>query len=453
MKQFLHNKKKVAVAALAVVLAALLAVMGFRKSAQKDEKEEEKVYPVAVMEAGETGSDVSLSYTGLVQPAELTQCTFETIGTIEAVYVKKGDQVKAGDPLAAIEDDDAADQLSSAQRQAEYAEKNLTRAGESYDDAQADYLRACGAEQEREDLQDATQRYNEQEQRVLSLKAQLDATPQYRSATGGVPEINTEYYSLQLQYESAQNTLELYRQNVDSAQEAYDNKVKEGASSDDAKLQKERFDAAADNLDAAQESYDSAADRVQSAQNALDQCVLRARSDGYVVDVSAEEGSVSTPIMPAVVLASNEVVVNFGVSQSDVLSLAAGMPASITVEQQTFTGAIRDVDVLPDESTRTYAVNVSLDTADPDLYLGELASVSIHIGERMGIWLPISVILNDGRDYVYIVEDGRAKRQYVTIEEVSDDQVRVTGTQAGTLIITEGMKLIRTGSAVSYERQ
>lgn len=452
MKNFRWNKKVIVAVALAVILLILLVVTAIRKGEQKADGSDEKVYQVAVMAAGETGNDVSLTYTGLVQPAELTQCTFETIGTIEAVYVKKGDRVRAGDLLAAIDDDEAKDQLDAAERQMKYAEKNRDRAQESHDDAQSDYLIACGASKELENLEDAITRRDEQQAKTQKIKAQLEKTPQYKeNAAGHFPEINPEYYSLQLQYESAQNTLELYQQNVDSAQKAYDKKVKEGADSDDAKLQKQRYDAAKENLDTAQEAYDGAKDRLESAQKTLDKCVLRAKSDGYVVDVSATEGSVSTPIFPAVVLASHDVVVNFGVSQSDVMSLAVDMPAKITVEQQEFAGKIRDVDVVPDESTRTYAVNVTIDVADPDLYLGELATVSLDIGERLGIWLPISVILNDGKDYIYIAEEGRAKRQYITIEEVNDDYVLVTGTKAGTLIITEGMKLIRTGSAVSYE--
>ena len=95
---------------------------------------------------------------------------------------------------------------------------------------------------------------------------------------------------------------------------------------------------------------------------------------------------------------------------------------------------------------------MTVDTADPEVYLGELATVEINIGERTGIWLPLSVILNDGNDYVYVVENDRAKREYINVLEVSDDQVLVEGTKAGDKIICEGMKLVRTGSAVSYDK-
>ena len=270
---------------------------------------------------------------------------------------------------------------------------------------------------------------------------------------GSIPETNTEYYTTKLELDSAQNTLEVYQRNVDSAQEAYDKKAREGANSDEAKAQKERLDSSKEALDQANEAYDNAADNVEKAQSAVDKCVLKAPKAGYVVNLSATKGSVSTPIMPAVVLATHDVVINFGVSQTDVATLTAGMPTQIQIGDKSFTGSIKNVDVVPDETSRTYATNVTVDVADPDVYLGELATVKINIGERSGIWLPLSVILNDGNDYVYVVEDGRAKREYVTVLEINDDQVLVEGTKAGEKIICEGMKLVRTGSAVSYEKQ
>lgn len=467
MKKYI-TKKTVLVILVLAALIVLIVVVAVRKQQKKDDVAEEKVYPVSVMEAGETGSDVSLTYTGMVQPDEMTQCTFETIGTVQKVHVKKGDEVREGSPLVTIDDTDARDQLDSANRTLDYAQKNRDNAQESYDDAVKDYVDACGAGREKDNLEDAMARRNEQQSKVDELKERLSNTPQYKEVekdeeeentethpgVSAMPsyEVNTEYYALQVELESAQNTLGIYQQNVDSAQEAYDKKVKEGAESDEAKAQKERMDTAEDRLDNARQAYDDAQDNVENAQKAVEKCTLKAPAGGYVVDVQAKEGSVSTPIIPAVVLASHEVVVNFGVSQTDITALTAGMAASITVGQQEFSGSIKDIDVVPDETTRTYATNVTVDVQNPDLYLGELATVKINIGERRGIWLPISVILNDGEDYIYVVEEGRAKREYITIEQVQDDYVLVTGTKAGEKIITEGMKTIQTGSAVSYEK-
>lgn len=455
-KNIFKNKKVWAVIIIAILIVAIVWIVVVRKQKQKEEQVSEKVYQVKVMEAGETGSDVTLSYTGLVQPEETIQCTFETIGTIASVEVEQGQEVAEGQILCTMDAKDAQDQLESANRSLNYAEKTRKNAQESYDNAQKDYATACGTNREQDNLNDAIARRDEQQKKVNDLKTKLDGMSQYKEGSnsmGSIPETNTEYYTTKLELDSAQNTLEVYQRNVDSAQEAYDKKAKEGANSDEAKAQKERLDSSKEALDQANEAYDNAADNVEKAQSAVDKCVLRAPKAGYVVNLSATKGSVSTPIMPAVVLATHDVVINFGVSQTDVATLTAGMPAQIQIGDKSFTGSIKNVDVVPDETSRTYATNVTVDVADPDVYLGELATVKINIGERTGIWLPLSVILNDGNDYVYVVEDGRAKREYVTVLEINDDQVLVEGTKAGEKIICEGMKLVRTGSAVSYEKQ
>ena len=390
--------KKVWVFLLLVILAVAIGfIVVLRKQKQKEEQVAEKVYQVKVMEAGETGSDVSLSYTGIVQPEETIQCTFETVGTIETVNVEKGQEVAEGQILCTMDAGDAEDQLDSANRTLEYADKTRKNAQESYENAQEDYATACGTKRELENLNDAIARRDEQQKKVDALKSKLDGMSQYKpgnGSLGNMPETNTEYYSTKLELDSAQSTLEVYQRNVDSAQEAYDKKAKEGADSDEAKAQKERLDSARDALDNANEAYDNAADNVEKAQSAVDKCTLKAPKAGYVVNVSATEGSVSTPIMPAVVLATHDVVINFGVSQTDITSLSAGMAAQIQIGDKTFAGNIKSIDVTPDENTRTYATDVTVDTADPEVYLGELATVEINIGERTGIWLPLSVIRN-----------------------------------------------------------
>lgn len=450
MRELLKKKSTKVIIVIALVMVAIIALVIYRKQASKEPKTE-KVYQVEVMKAGTTGSDVSLTYTGLVQPAETYQCIFENVGTVEEVYVKKGDPVVEGQPLARIDSEDAQDRLDSANDSLEYAEESRDRAQKSYDDALADYTNACSANDEYEELQDAKKRRDEQQAKVDELKRQLDSTSQYKNTNSAVPESNPDYYALTVQYDSAQTTLDTYQRSVDTAQEAYDKKVREGANSNDAKMQKDRLDNAKNSLEDANEACTNAQNNVESAQKAVDKCTLKAQCDGYVVDLQAKEGAVSTPLIPAVVVASNDVVVNFGISQTDVKTLTVGMPCEIQIEDDHFVGGIKDIDVVPDETSRTYSTNVTIDVADPDVYLGELATVKINVGERTGIWLPLAVVLNDGKDYVYVVDGERAKRQYIEIEEVSDDMVLVTGTQNDQLIITEGMKLIRSGSLVSYK--
>ena len=66
-KKLLKNKKVWVFLLLIILAVAIGFIVVVRKQKQKEEQGAEKVYQVKVMEAGETGRDVSLSYTGIVR--------------------------------------------------------------------------------------------------------------------------------------------------------------------------------------------------------------------------------------------------------------------------------------------------------------------------------------------------------------------------------------------------
>ena len=248
---------------------------------------------------------------------------------------------------------------------------------------------------------------------------------------------------------SAQTQLAALETELTARQAAYDALKGQGGDSAAANLQKQRLDAAESALSAAKSAQIAARNNYESAVQALRDCRLKAASDGYVIKVVGSEGGLATPLAPVMVLGSHEAVAQFGASQSDVRSLAVGQSAAVTVEGQEYTGVVKSIAVLPDETTRTYTVDVEIGGDTGDFYLGEMAAVKIGVGERTGTWLPLAVVMNDGEDYVYLVEDGRAVRRTVTLLDVSDDMVLVSGLENGGQVISEGMKTVRSGSAVS----
>lgn len=486
-----------------------------KKEEMSSQTNEEKVYKVSVIEVSPTGNDVYLTYTGIVQPGEMEQATFTAMGTVKEIYVTEGQEVKAGDLLAIMDDSDAMRQIESSENSLNIARTNLNTAINQRQKAYEDYLKACSPDDAKETLDSATSRRDEQQAKVDSLsgelvvleQAQEAAKAEYEQAgkdllaaqgelSAKTAELNAlkeavgtdealilakqmevdvatqkvteceiaygtkqstyttaqaEYRTKQVESDAAQATLVTYNETVDSAQSMYEDKLEDGSQAADAKAQAEVFNAADASYYTSQATYDSALSNYENALESLEDYKLYAKNDGYVITVSATEGSVATPIAPAVVIGSNENVVSFGVSQSDIRDIKVGQSAEITVNGKKFIGEVKSVGLLPDETSRTYATEVSIEAEDVNFYLGELATVKIAIGEREGVWLPLSVILNDGQDYVYMVENGRAKRQNVVITEISNDMVMVTGMPDGGLVISEGMKLVRTGSAVSIE--
>ena len=511
-----NNKNWIIVCAVIVVVVLALVLWAvFGKKEEKAEKEE-KVYKVSVIEIGATGNDVELTYTGIVQPQETEQATFPTIGTVKHLYVKEGQEVKAGEVLAVLDDTDARRQLKNSENNLTIARTNLDSAIKQRDRAYEDYLDACGADDEKENLNDAIERRDEQEDKVNTLSSELvsaeakqtqtkeeydtarselvsaqseyttkstelealkqsgasqeridakqeevDAANEkvnscqdtYNTKQSANTQAQIDYRAKQTELDAAQSTLTTYNEGVDSAQESYDKKLQEGADSSEAKAQKERYDTAEDSVTSSQASYDSSKNNYDSAAETLEDCVLKAKNDGYVLQVGVTEGGMANPIMPAVVLGSNQAVVSFGVSQGDIRDIYEGLAAKLTINGNPFDGYVSKVSLLPDETSRTYMTDIVINTENAEFYLGELATVKLNIGARQGIWLPLSVILNDGQDYVYVVEEGRAKRQNIVIEDVNNDIVLVSGLPEGSKVISEGMKLVSTGSPVNYDEQ
>ena len=512
LKQKKIPKWVIALAIITVAAVAILLVILFWR---KDEpvKKEEKVYKVSVIEVGAMGNDVELTYTGIVQPEETEQATFSSIGTVDHVYVTEGQYVKAGDVLATMDDTEARRQVENNKNSLIIAQTNLDTAIKQRDSAYDDYLEACGAENEKEALDNAIERRDEQidkvdklsselvsadsrqtkakdeyeqsrndmlsaqsdyttksaelealrnagasQDRIDAKQAEVNAARQnvtesennYQEKQSAYTQAQIDYRAKQTELDAAQSTLTTYNESVDSTREAYEDKLADGADSREAKAQKEVYDTAENSVTSSQATYDTAKNNYDSSVDTLEDYTLKAKNDGYVVQVSVTEGGIANPIMPAVVLGSNRSVVNFGVSQSDIRDIHQGMAAKLTINGIEFDGYVSKIGLMPDETSRTYSTDVVILTED-EFYLGELGTVKLNIGERQGIWLPLSVILNDGQDYVYLAEDGRAKRQNVVIAEINNDMVMVTGLTEGDKVISEGMKLVKTGSAINFE--
>lgn len=360
--------------------------------------------------------------------------------------------------------------LAARQGEVDEAQKEFDEKQQAYDAALAEQTAAAAAlaqaQAELEALKAAGEDTAQAEEAVEEAQKRKDAADTALNGPAGEPEkgaaqkLETARIALSdartglvaaqasLGLAAAQAELSAAQSERAAAQAAYDALAAQGEGSAEAKAQKERLEAADTALDQAQANYDSAQRSYEAALEAVEDCKLRAAADGYVVTVVASEGSLATPLAPVLVLGSRDTVVRFGVSQSDVRELSPGMPAAVTLDGQGYAGCIASIAVLPDETTRTYPVDVSIGADSGTVYLGSMATVELQLGQRTGVWLPLSVILNDGEDYVYLVEEGRAVRRNVQIAELSNDMVLVTGLHEGGLVISEGMKMVRSGSPV-----
>ncbi len=502
---YINNKKIIISVSIILVAAVLFAFIFYPK---EEVSIQEKVYSVRTMKITPTGNDVYLNYAGLIQPDEVEKANMPVIGKITKIYVEEGDAVTKGQMLFKIdskqyegrrdaayhnfksaetgknsaksaldyaqkvydesaklptqeEKDKSKEILDTAQanqkkRQEEYDkvkellnpyEAEVSKAQSKYDTAQSEYKLAYEKKIEIENKEEATE-----EEKLVRAKAVEEAT---KNVNEKEIELQNRMKELQdakvnLGFLEKETQLVATKSETILAQSNYDKINKEPTQNDtDVSAKKSRLNSAQFAYDSACSNYNAAKSTYETAQKAVDDCVYYAGMNGNIIMMIGEEGTIATPIAPIMVIGSNNMIAQFGISQSDVVEVKEGMKADIIVENKTFNGTVDKIALMPDETSRTYTTNVKISNVGEKFHLGELATVKISIGERTGIWLPISVVMNDGQDYVFTVENDRVVRKNVVITDINNDMVRVTGLENITNVISEGMKTVKSGNLVN----
>jgi len=173
--------------------------------------------------------------------------------------------------------------------------------------------------------------------------------------------------------------------------------------------------------------------------------------EGYVIELLNKPGEITGAGYPVVVVRNDRQIVSVGVSQKDVKRLALGTTALLSVDGVEGTGRISNIAQIPDLQSRTYTVEIELTDrlARSDFYLGSIVKVQFEVGEKEAIWAPVQSIQNDGLEYVYVVEEGHARRRTVTLGAIEGTAVEVTGLTPGEQLVVEGMKDLHQGMPVA----
>jgi multidrug efflux pump subunit AcrA (membrane-fusion protein) len=426
---------------------------------------------------GRDGVDVELATVGRATVTEVVEApatvvakasatvTAQAAGRIETLNVEEGQHVNAGDVLLTIDSPDAEEQLEQARVAVDEAERS-----EYISIPRADFSRT----------QDATD------------TAAEDAFARAREAAAHIPD---------------EPTRAAFLAQIDQSEAAY------AAISADAQAAVRNFNGGLAGLAEALSSL-SAAQRAQAeaaltvAERTVESLTVQAPISGTVVfapsggqqgtpDVAglleslpARSGllgeaasggaqdaavptrptlEVGTPVSTGVPLISivdvSELSLAAEVDETDVLLVTAGVPAEIEVDAVpggSYSGAVESVDLSPTSSSRggvSYVVRLSLgpgsmpdSSAAPTLVPGMSAVARLAVRtETNAIAVPSSAIIREGsQDTVWVIVDGRAMRQVVTLGAQGEDLVAVTrGLEIGDRIVARGADRVSEGDELS----
>ena len=203
--------------------------------------------------------------------------------------------------------------------------------------------------------------------------------------------------------------------------------------------------------DVKESAYQKAQVDVEAKQNSLKDTKLYADMEGYVTDILYKEGENLAAGYPVIVVRSQKQVINVGLNQTDVTKIKLGTQVEVKVGSFSGTGEVTRIDQVPDTETRTYNTEIKLTKEIPAqaYFIGATADVSLANGTEQGIWIPISAVMNDGEDYVFIVQADRAVKKNISLKNSQGFNVRVEGLNSGDNLVTSGMKELSEGMKVT----
>ncbi len=191
----------------------------------------------------------------------------------------------------------------------------------------------------------------------------------------------------------------------------------------------------------------------------LERCRVTAPIDGVIRRLDAKKGmflGIGDPI--GVILQIDRVKAVIGIPESDITAVRELEQIDVQVralEDQIVTGARSFLSPSPDTTARLYRLELALDNPDHAILPGMFVRADIVKDSKPeALAVPLySIISRNDEQYVYIEEDGVARKRSVTTGIAEKWLVEiVSGLNAGDRVIVEGHRDVEDGRPVQVVR-
>lgn len=410
MKKFLSNKKN-----KILVIATVLLGLGLGAYSYIAKSSGEVIEETIIKEQKVKSGNIKIDFIGDGEAQiSVVNLDFEISGKLEELYVSNGQQIKAGDVVAKLDDTDYVNKLKSTQAEYQKAVTKLEQAKENHE------------------LEIISEK-----QKLDELKSKLD-------------QIGAEYLPmLEIKEVYSEQVLEIKKASYESAKSAYE-----------AQLQKYNIILnGSKNVEMEKANVEAAKISLEIAKNDLNKTVLTAPIDATILNISYKPGE-SIPVVQGsgditsdtnhfmIMSDSDKVEVKVPVSEIDLANVGIGQNVEVefeAYESQLFTGKVLSIDSLPlidNNGLVTYDAILELDGGIDKIKTGMTGTVSFILNQRQNVLvIPNKAVgIEDGKQVVKVKnEDGNIETRFIKTGLTNGTNVEVTdGLKVGeTLIIEE----------------
>lgn len=427
--------------------------------AQAAAAEEEKVIPVEVAEVRTGPMVLVLSYAGTLQAKDNLNIIPGANGRIESVLVEVGDEVKAGDPIAIVEDDTYLVQLKQAEAALTNAKLNLAKMElgsrpEEIAAAQAAVQLARAAVNDVANVND-----DERTRAAADLaraEAELKAAQAEYDKIAWAGDVGRTPQAIRLEQATIgyQNALAKYNLDTNPSDSQLAPLMLQLANAELAlALKKQPY---------RQIDFESARVAIQQAEAALEmaniqlgEVVIKAPFDGVVADLNVSKGSRVSPQSSVAQFISKEIEVVVNVPESRIGQLKKGQNAALQITAypgQEFPGVVTSIAPVANANTRTFEVKITPVKGMNLLRSGMYANASVLAEEKQQTLLAprAAIVTSSEQPLVYVVKSDNIVEQRPVTTGLSDEQNMeiLAGLKAGEIVVTAGQSSLTDGTKV-----
>ncbi|MGA7908986.1 MAG: efflux RND transporter periplasmic adaptor subunit [Candidatus Sulfotelmatobacter sp.] len=383
--------------------------------------------------------DVVLSATGYIVAHHTINVNSKVTGRLAWIGVEKGDQVKEGQVLVRLEDEE----FRASYEQAKGA----------YENASA-YLEELQQGSRPEEIQQAQHNLDEARATLVNDRLTLDRTKEL--AAGGV----------------------VSRQALDDATAKFDSDQERVNSLQNA-FQLMKIGPRQEEIDRARGALTQAQGQLDYAKSQLDATVIRAPVTGTILDRTAEKGELITaqfasaaaggPQGSVVSLADlNDIQVELDIAQADFARLGPKQKGIVTTDaypDKTYDGEIAQIS--PEANRQKATVQVKVQVLNPNKYPKIMlrpemnATVKFLANDQKtgstqpaGAVVPSSAVRDrDGRKIVLVAYNGKAVAREIHVLSQRGDGVLADGLVGGENVITNGPQNLKDGDRIKIKGQ
>jgi RND family efflux transporter MFP subunit len=221
------------------------------------------------------------------------------------------------------------------------------------------------------------------------------------------------------------------------------------------KIAEANYQAAVDNIQALKATLQDRRAAYELAQKKLTDAVIKAPVAGSVSERLVQPGEFireNTPV--ATIVQVNPLKLKTAIQERHAGLIHAGQAVAFNVEAfptRRFIGKVAYVSPAVDQATRTFPVEALVDNADRVLKPGFFAKgvVRTHVDENILAVPEDAISTLAGVSTVYVIENGKARQQQVTLGARQDKLVEVTnGLAGGETLATTNLSQLATGVTV-----